>query len=361
MTAAAAQRDTFSGAVRPFEAHVVREEWAARAVTPMMDALGGQRPPARVPAAAYEPSPRAFYVYRMRRGSDDHVGVVADVRLDAFAEGGVRGHESVEPHRVDALVRFYADLPTRSEPVALLHDHRPSASERVDDTCRGRPLLHFPGPDGLEHTVWRVTGDEETADLAAALGQGVHYIADGHHRVAARLLAWERAGRPADAGVLCMLFPMDGLTLSAFHRRVSGTVDAASLLDAASGHFEVRRVPTADSTSGIGMYVAGSWYDLAPKGARPEGSAGLDASVLQDRLLGPALGVSGQGHPRLEVLPDHVPLEQPTARCDDDGGALFVLRPPSLPRLTRIADLGEQMPPKTTYFTPKPCAGIFLT
>ena len=107
------------------------------------------------------------------------------------------------------------------------------------------------------------------------------------------------------------------------------------------------------------MYVAGCWYDLAPTGARPEGAAGLDASVLQDRLLGPALGISGQGHPRLELLPDHVPLEQPTARCDEDGGALFVLRPPSLRRLTRIADLGEQMPPKTTYFAPKPSAGIF--
>ena len=83
--------------------------------------------------------------------------------------------------------------------------------------------------------------------------------------------------------------------------------------------------------------------------------------MLQDRLLGPALGISGQGHPRLQVLPDHVPLEKPTTRCDEDAGVLFVLRPPSLRRLTRIADLGEQMPPKTTYFAPKPSAGIFLT
>ena len=361
MTAAAEERDTSSGVVRPFEARVVRQDWAAQAVTPMVDALGGQRPPARVPATAYEHSPRAFYVYRMRHGSDDHVGVVADVRLDAFARGDVRGHESVESHRVDALVRYYADLPTRSEPVALLHAHRPSTTRRLQDICRGRPLLHFPGPDGLEHTVWRVTGDEETTELAATLGDAVHYIADGHHRVAARLLAWERAGRPADAGVLCMLFPMDGLTMAAFHRRVAGSVDAASLIHAASDHFQVRRVPTADQTQEMGMYVAGSWYDLAPTGLRPEGAAGLDATVLHDRLLGPALGISGHGHPRLEVLPAHVPLEQSTARCDEDGGVLFVLRPPSLSRLTRIADLGEQMPPKTTYFAPKPCAGIFLT
>ena len=232
----------------------------------------------------------------------------------------------------------------------------------MEDICRGRPLLHFPGPEGLEHTVWRVTGDEETTELAAALGDGVHYIADGHHRVAARLRAWERAGRPADAGVLCMLFAMDGLTMSAFHRRVSGPVDAAALLDAAAaplrgaagGRGRRRRTGSACTSRGAGT----TWPRREPV---PKERPGWTPPLLQDRLLGPALGISGQGHPRLEVLPAHVPLEQPTARCDEDGGALFVLRAPSLRRLTRIADLGEQMPPKTTYFAPKPSAGIFLT
>ena len=84
-------------------------------------------------------------------------------------------------------------------------------------------------------------------------------------------------------------------------------------------------------------------------------------SLIQDRLLGPVLGVSGQGHPRFEAVPDHLPLELATARCDEDGGALFVLAPPTMAALTGIADLGEVMPPKTTYFAPKPYAGIFLT
>lgn len=362
MTAAAAEHGARSGVVRPFESRVVRQEWAAQAVAPMLDALGRgeQVPRARVPEAAYEHSPRAFYVYRMRRGSDDHVGVVADVRLAAFASGGVRGHEAVDRGRVDALVRFYAEQPARSEPVALLHARTDSATRQVEDTCREQPLLHFTGPDGLEHTVWRVAGDEATG-LAAALGHGIHYIADGHHRVAARLHAWEQAGRPAEAGVLCMLFAMDGLALASFHRRISGPVDAGSLFDAASGHFEVREASALDATTGIGVYVAGRWFDLTPSGDRPDGQAGLEVSLLHARLLGPALGIEGPGHPRLEVVPDHLPLDHPTGRCDEDGGALFVLRPPTLQALTRIADLGEEMPPKTTYFSPKPYAGIFLT
>jgi uncharacterized protein (DUF1015 family) len=363
MTAAATEGGRFSGVVRPFESRVVRQPWATRAVTPLVDAVGpgAGRLPARVPASAYEQSPLAFYVYRMRRGSRDHVGVVADVRLVAFAAGGVRGHESVEPPRVDALVRYYAEQPARSEPVALLHARSAGAARRVEAACRSGPLLHFQGPDGVEHTVWRVAGDEETSELAAALGVGIHYIADGHHRVAARLRAWVRAGRPADAGVLCVLYPMDGLTLSAFHRRVSGPVDATLLLDAAAEHFVVRGVLAPHLTNGIGVYLARRWYDLAPAGDRPDDAAGLDVSVLQACILGPALGISGPGHPRFEVIPDHVPLAHPTARCDADGGVLFLLRPPSLRALTRIADLGQEMPPKTTYFAPKPYAGIFLT
>jgi uncharacterized protein (DUF1015 family) len=344
---------------RPFEARIARQEWVARAVSPMVDARGaaGQRDPTQVGPEAYADSPPAYFVYRMRDAAGDHTGIVADLRLDAFATGRVRGHESVDTERVDALVRYYADHPGRAEPVALLHDH--PADLVMASVCDSRPLIGFTSEDGVEHAVWRVPPEAEGA-VAAALGDGVHYIADGHHRVTARLRAWEQAGHPEDAGVLCVVFPPHGLTLSAFHRRVAGPVEASRLLDAATETFDVRAVEGAPF-SGIGVFVAGGWYDLQLTAERPDGAAGLDASLLQEHLLGPVLDVSGQGHPRFEAVPDHLPLDHATARCDADGGALFVLAAPTLTALTRIADLGEVMPPKTTYFAPKPYAGIFLT
>ncbi|HEX6151554.1 DUF1015 family protein [Nocardioides sp.] len=360
MTAADDGRTASYGVARPFESRVVRPEWATRAVAPMVDARGFAEPGVRTPVGpeAYQHSPTAYFVYRMRDGAGDHTGIVADVRLDAFALGRVRGHESVDPERVDGLVRYYADHPQRAEPVALLHDHPAELATQVARVCDSDPLLRFQGDDGVEHTVWRVPGNAERA-ISTAFGDGVYYIADGHHRVSARLRAWEVAGRPAHAGVLCVIFPMEGLTLSAFHRRVAGPVDAARLIEAASHRFDVR--PSAGGASGIGVYVDGCWYDLHLTGDRPDGAAGLDASLVQEHLLGPVLDVSGQGHPRFEAIPDHLPVELATSRCDADGGALFVLAAPSLATLTRIADLGEVMPPKTTYFAPKPYAGIFLT
>jgi len=157
-----------------------------------------------------------------------------------------------------------------------------------------------------------------------------------------------------------VLYPMGGLRLGAFHRRVSGPVDAAALLAAAEGPFRVRLLAAAGEAEGIALYVDGSWYDLAPAAARPVGSAGLDVSVLHDSLLGPALGIAGPAHPRLEVVPAHLPLEQAVSSCAADDGALFCLRPPPLEKVAEIADLGEVTPPKTTYFSPKPYAGIFL-
>ena len=364
MTAAASDGCT-AAPVRPFTARVVRQEWAARAVTPMVDALHLQRdrPPLDLPAAAYSPATRAVYVYRIRRGGTDHVGVVADVAVRTFAEGRVRGPEAVEPHRVDALVSVYAEQPGRAEPVALLHRCGPSYAASVDEVVRGGPLLDFEGPDGLTHTLWQVRDEREVARLVGPLAEGVHYVADGHHRVAARLRAWDASARPADAAVLCVLYPLDGLALSSFHRRVVGPVDGEARLAAAATRFTVTHSSGPSVTDGVDLYVAGRWHHLV---ARPAGSgqgdgvAGLDVSLLQDGVLGPALGIDGPGHPRLEVLPDHLAVGALVSRCDADGGALFLLRPPSLQTLTQAADLGQVMPPKTTYFAPKPCAGIFL-
>lgn len=363
MTAAPTRPSASSGVVRPLQARLVRHEWAPRAVVPMVDGLEESRRPlgSQLPPTAYDDARPSFYVYRMRDDVSDHVGVVADVRVDAFSGGGVRGHEAVDQQRVDALVRHYAEKPAHSEPVALLHPFGPEVRQLVQRTCTDEPLLHFAGPDGLEHTVWRVADEQEAAGLAKALDNAVQYVADGHHRVAARLLAWELAGRPADDGILCVIFPMDGLRLSAFHRRVPGPVDAALLLDAATAHFVAQRVSEAREVTGIGLYVAAAWHDLVDRQARPDGAAGLDVAVLHTRVLVPALGVAGSGQAGLEVVPAHVPLHHSTSRCDMDGGALFVLSPPPLRTLTAIADRGEVLPPKTTYFSPKPGRGIFLT
>jgi uncharacterized protein (DUF1015 family) len=281
------------------------------------------------------------------------------VDLAGFADGRVLGHEQVQPARVDGLVRHFAQVPMRSELVALFHRGDPDVGSLTDRVSQGRPALEVTDAGGIEQTVWRA-GPEESAALARHLSSHRHYIADGHHRVAAALRAWETDGRPEGASVLCAIYPQDQLSLHAFHRRVRGPLDVPGLLDAVSTHVDVRRADGPEVVRGsVGLYAAGGWRVLTPRVPdRPEGVAGLDVTLLEEHVLRP-LGVAGDD-PRLEFVPDVNDLGPTLRACDEDRGALFTLHAPALDDLVAVAERHEVMSAKTTYVRPKPRTGVFL-
>jgi D-3-phosphoglycerate dehydrogenase / 2-oxoglutarate reductase len=340
------------GTARPFRARVVRPEWARRLVTGLAELpedTGTLPPVAPVDPSSYDESEAALYVYRQARGDLSCTGVVTDVAVHAFVDGQVRGHEAVQAQRVESLVH-HAMTDAAPALVALLHHAGPAYAGTLDEVCAGAPILDFAGPGGLRQTVWRVPPGAATASLADELTAADHYIADGHHRVAAALAAWRRSAEPADAGVLCVIHPMDGLRLSAFHRRVIGPVDVASLLDLLAAAFRVEPAgaPPLPASGSFGLYAGGSWRNVTPRAA----AAGLDVEILQALVF-------DHLKQTVEIAPARTLVDELTRRCDADEGALFTLAPPPLETLTKLADAGAVMPPKTTYFEPKPCAGIF--
>ncbi|WP_081682689.1 DUF1015 family protein [Marmoricola sp. URHB0036] len=364
------ERVESASAVRPLQARIVRQDDAAAHVSQMLDALppserssdthADTRRPREFDPRSYEGGPAALFLYRLRRGDEEHVGVVSDVSAEAFVDGQVRGHEAVQPDRVEALVRHFTSAAVRSELVALLHRPGPAVEAAKAETLGTSPLVQFTGPDAWEQTVWRVP-DSLGAVLAAELGSGVHYIADGHHRVAASLDVWRAAGQPAEAGVMCVIYPFDGLRLLAFHRRVTGPVRPQTLRTLLSADFELRDIAGPDDAHGcFAVYVEGRWYDASYTGIRLPGAAGLDIAVLNEHVIDPLLGLDELAGNRLEIVSALSSVPDQARACDEDGGALFVLRPPPMEQLTDVADRGEVMPPKTTYFDPKPYAGIFL-
>lgn len=313
------------------------------------------------PAAYGEEAAAALYVYRQCGEGASHTGLVCEVAIEAFVDGRVRGHEAVQAQRVEALVRHHAMTDDPPAPVALLHRPGEAFIRTCEETCRTPPILDFAGP-GLQQTLWRVAGGPATAAVTEELAAGVHYVADGHHRVAAAIEDWRLAGKPPDAGLLCVVHPMDELRLSAFHRRVAGPVVPAGLLELLRPWARVQAVsaPPAPTVGSFGLYVGGDWFDVRQRGSPDAGRADLDISVLRTRVLEP-LRRSTPGVLRsVETTPAVTSLDELTSRCDADGGALFTLAPPPLETLTMLADTGAVLPPKTTYFAPKPCTGIFL-
>jgi uncharacterized protein (DUF1015 family) len=138
-------------------------------------------------------------------------------------------------------------------------------------------------------------------------------------------------------------------------------VDPADLLELMSETFVVRPVPRPPTPTpgSFGLYLAGRWFEVDFTGTRGEGHVGLDVALLQRHVLDELVRRSDGSHP-VQVAPVRASVEELVHQCDADRGALFTLAPPPLDALTRLADAGGLMPPKTTYFQPKPCAGIFL-
>jgi uncharacterized protein (DUF1015 family) len=268
----------------------------------------------------------------------------------------------VQPERVDALGLHLSRLGARSTLVALMFRADDDVRKLVEAVTETTPLRSF-GSSDLEQTVWRVQDPDQVARLRERLDDRRLYITDGHHRATASVDLWERAGRPADAGVPAVLFPDDELRMLAFHRRIVGPLpfDADELLEELRGHVTVERASAPPSERGaFGLYVAGRWYRLVPGPTSDGGVAALDVSRLHAEVLEPVFGIGPAGGPSVEFVSDAVPTDELTRRVDEDEGAAFTLMPPTFDQFVDVADRLEQMPAKATYFDPKPQSGLFV-
>jgi uncharacterized protein (DUF1015 family) len=389
--------------LRPFPARLVRARWAEHVVSPMHDALSreeraaimAERPyswlhVARTPddaeddrdvdaraldeanAAALhrlldaglfeDDAEPAIYMYRLRTADHEQTGIVGDVPTEAFVDGRVLGHEGVQPERVDALELHLQRLGARSTLVALAFRADDEIRKLIDEAIEEPPIRSFRTGD-LEQTVWRLDDPDAVARIVEHLDQETLYITDGHHRAAASVDLWQRSGRPAGAGVTSVLFPHDELRMLAFHRRIAGPlpIGAEELLARLRQRFEVEEGPPGPGGRGVlGLYVDGRWFRVRIGGADAGGVDALDVARLHHEILEPIFGLGDVGDPRLEAVSDAVAVEELTRRVDEDGGAAFTLMPPTFEQFFSVADRGEQMPAKATYFDPKPQSGLFV-
>lgn len=391
--------------VRPVATRVVRPEWAARVVSPAYDSVRPQdrallmeRDPyvflhvTRSPGDAddgatpdevteqnaaaldwllsqevfselHEPG---FYLYRLRTGDHEQIGIVGDVHLSGVNDGRIGPHERIQPQRATHLADHIERVGANSSPVAFGYEDDPVVDEIVARVSTAEPILDFERDDRLHQTVWAVPADE-VERLSERLSSHRLYILDGHHRVSAGMENWRRSGYDERAGyVLGAIFPNSQLRVSPFHRRVADLNghDLDSLCAEIAAHdFSVRPLdvdedPMPERPGLFGMYVEGQWFEIEPFRVHP---AEFDATVLQERVLEPVLGVDEASRAgRLEYLPGTVGLEHLVRLTNDRGGVAFALHPVLLRQLIAVVDRGQTLPPKSTYFEPKVRSGLFL-
>lgn len=318
-----------------------------------------------------------FYLYRLRNGRHEQTGIVCACAVDDYNNGVIRHHELTRPGKEHDRASHILATGCQTSPVLLAYPDNPVLEALVEAAKTAEPLYDFTDEDGVRHSVWRVARPAAVESIRMMLEHVDRaYIADGHHRAAAAAEVCQRmrtseadrcSGREAYNYLLCALFPQSQLEILPYNRLVADAAglsedDLVAALEAAGLTVGARRTDTvAPSGRGLfGMYAFGAWRELDARGAAGEQDAPLDATLLQDLVLGPILGVADpRDDARVSFVGGTVPLEELARRAGEKGVA-FSLYPTSMSDLVAAADSGRPMPPKSTWFEPKVKSGLFV-
>ncbi|RTZ59571.1 MAG: DUF1015 domain-containing protein [Gammaproteobacteria bacterium] len=321
----------------------------------------------------------AYYVYRQHMGDHQQTGFVGVASCEAYDDGRIKKHEFTRPDKEDDRARQIDMLNAQPSPVFLTYKHTDGLDRVLQKVSASPPDVDVTTEfTGVRHQLWVVDDPETLAGISGEFERlNTLYVADGHHRTAAasRVAARRKAANPGHTGeenynyCLAVMFPDNQVQILDYNRVVKDLngLNESGFLDAvkeAGFTVEPSAAPVKPAKPGeVGMYLNGRWYRL---GARPEWITSgdpvnsLDISVLADHLLSPVLDVHD---PRTDTRIDFVGgirgLEGLEQRVDSGEMAVaFSLFPTSLDQLMAVADSGNVMPPKSTWFEPKLADGL---
>ena len=319
-----------------------------------------------------------LYVYRLRMGAHEQLGLAGCFSLDDYDRDVIKKHERTRRDKEDDRTRHMVALGAQTGPVFLTYRASADVNDVAVQVTRGAPLIDFQAPDGVQHTIWIASEDEGQALVAAFCRVPALYIADGHHRAASAARARDEFRTHGDrgtqlgdsAGVDTMLgvaFPHDQVQILPYNRIVKdlGGLTDEQFLAALNERFTIEPGPALPPSRGqISMYFRRGWHLLRPH-VRPGGSnavALLDVSVLQEGLLAPVLQIADI---RTDKRIDFVGGARGTnalQKAVDSGAAAvaFSLYPVSVADLMTVCDEGAIMPPKSTWFEPKLRDGLLI-
>jgi uncharacterized protein (DUF1015 family) len=310
-----------------------------------------------------------YYVYRLLMGEHHQTGLVAAASVAAYNSNRIRKHEFTRPDKEDDRVRQIEALNAQTGPVLLTCESRVEVDDLLEGITREVPDVDLTADDGIGHTLW-VVRDQHLIDRISRTFNAMEalYIADGHHRsAAASRVAAARGNSESAAWFLTVIFPHRQMQILAYNRVVRDLagLSTESFLARVTESFRLSPSDVAvypQAPGNFGMYLAGQWYRLAihPELIPSDPVGRLDVSLLDNRLLAPVLGIDD---PRRDTRIDFVGgirgLAELEKRVDSGEMAVaFSMYATRIEDLMAVADAGEVMPPKSTWFEPKLADGL---
>ena len=325
-----------------------------------------------------------YYIYRQMMKGRVQTGLVACVSVDEYWQNTIKKHELTRKEKEQDRIEHFDATGAQTEPVFLAYREQKSLTHCLNEWIKFHdPTYEFDSEDGITHILWVVDDVEKIAFIEEQFAQvPALYIADGHHRTASgaetcrrrRETNKEHTGEEEYNFLMAVLFADEDLFIMDYNRVVEGLEgrSEAEFLAEIAEKFSVKAyegegVYRPQRKHEFGMLLGGKWFVLTAKEgtfAENDPILSLDCSILQENLLSPILGIEDpRTNERIDFVGGIRGLGELERRCHPETGdktVAFSLYPVSMQDLFEVADAGEIMPPKSTWFEPKLRSGLFV-
>jgi uncharacterized protein (DUF1015 family) len=313
-----------------------------------------------------------YYVYRLTWRERVETGFAAVASLAAYAQNRIRKHELTTLAKEDDRVRQIEAVEAQTGPVMLAYPETPAIDALLQRAATGKPAVDVTADDGVRHELWALDDDASIEALTRAVDAlPALYIADGHHRSAAALRVAEARG-VSDGYFLAVLLPEREMTILDYNRvlRDLNGLSPEEVLRAIGRRYTIEasdRAVRPARIDEVGMVLSGRWHRLALKPdilAEAEQSgdpvARLPVTLLAKNVIEPIFGVTDpRRDKRIDFVGGRRGLEELERLVKSGAAAIaFALYPTAMADLMAVADAGQIMPPKSTWFEPKLADGM---
>lgn len=322
-----------------------------------------------------------YYVYAQTMNGRTQYGLVAAANVDDYMTGKIKKHELTRKDKEEDRMIHVRIQNANIEPVFFAYPDVDEMNTIVENIVKNQePEYDFVAEDGFGHTFWAIRDAETNARITEIFAEiPALYVADGHHRTAAAALvgAEKRAANPNHTGdeeynyFLAVIFPESQLNIIDYNRVIMDLngLTAAEFLDKLSESFEVvemgAEIYKPNALHNFGMYLDGKWYSLTAREGTyddndPIGT--LDVTVLSNLVFDKILNLGDlRTSKRIDFVGGIRGLGELQKRVDSgEMVAAFALYPVTMRQIIDIADTGNIMPPKTTWFEPKLRSGLVI-
>lgn len=321
-----------------------------------------------------------YYIYAQTMNGRTQYGIVIAAYVEDYMTGKIKKHELTRRDKEEDRMKHVRINNANVEPVFFAFPDNEKLEKIIKEVTAGEPEYDFVAEDGFGHHFWVINDDEMIKEITEEFAEIPYlYIADGHHRTAAAALVGNEKAKsnPDHKGdeeynyFLAVAFPASHLKIIDYNRVVKDLngLTPEQFLDKVRENFDVEEkgsdIYTPCCLHNFSLYLDGKWYSLTAKSGRYNDSdpiGVLDVTISSDLILRDILGITDlRSDKRIDFVGGIRGLGELKRRVDSgEMKVALALYPVSMKQLMDIADSGNIMPPKTTWFEPKLRSGLVI-